>query len=179
MRIISGKNKGRQIIAPANLPARPTTNFAKEALFNILSNHFEFQRLEVLDLFAGIGNISFEFVSRDVNSVVAVDTNNNCTNFIRQMSEKLGYHNLFVIRADFRSFIAQTEKKWDLVFADPPYDMDDTGDLPQLVFGKGILKAGGWFILEHDKHFNFSEFPYWFDHRVYGKVNFSFFRQQE
>lgn len=178
MRIISGKNKGRKITAPGNLPVRPTTDFAKEGLFNILANHFDFKELEVLDLFAGTGNISYEFISREAKSVLAIDINTSCTNFIRQTAEKLNYKNLFVIRADYKSFILHTEKKWDLIFADPPYEMEGIGELPEIIFTRKVLKPEGWLILEHGKNFNFSDRSFYIDHRKYGNVNFSFFQEK-
>jgi len=175
MRIISGKYRGRKILAPANLPVRPTTDFAKEGLFNILSNHFDFTELEVLDLFAGTGNISFEFISRGAKSVLAVDSNSKCADFINQTARKFDYRNLFVIRSDYKSFLLQTSKTWNLIFADPPYGMENTEDLPSIILDKKILKARGWFIIEHDRKINFSDSPFFLDHRTYGNVNFSFF----
>jgi 16S rRNA (guanine(966)-N(2))-methyltransferase RsmD len=178
VRIISGKNKGRKITAPGNLPVRPTTDFAKEGLFNILANHFDFKELEVLDLFAGTGNISYEFISREAKSVLAIDINTSCTNFIKQTAEKLNYKNLFVIRSDYKSFLIHTEKKWDMIYADPPYDMEGVADLPVIIFNRKILKPDGWLIIEHSRNTDFSAQTYCFDHRKYGNVNFSLFREQ-
>jgi 16S rRNA (guanine966-N2)-methyltransferase len=175
VRIISGKNKGRKIIAPSNLPVRPTTDFAKEALFNILNNQIKLDGIEVLDLFAGTGNISYEFTSRNAQKVLAVDNNYNCTKFIQQTADKLNYKNLFVIRADYKAFIKHTEMKWDLIFADPPYNMEEVESLPSIIFEKQLIKPKGMLILEHKKSINFSQFQHFSDHRVYGNVNFSFF----
>lgn len=175
MRIISGKNKGRKIIAPSNLPVRPTTDFAKEALFNILSNQLQLDGIDVLDLFAGTGNISYEFISRNAKKVLAVDNNYNCTKFIQTTADKLNYKNLFVQRADYLAFIKHTEMKWDLIFADPPYDMEKVENLPSVIFEKQLIKPKGMLIIEHKNSVNFSEFPNFSDHRVYGNVNFSFF----
>jgi 16S rRNA (guanine(966)-N(2))-methyltransferase RsmD len=175
LRIISGKNKGRKIIAPAHLPVRPTTDFAKEGLFDILTNHFVFSETDILDLFAGTGNISYEFISRDAKSVIAVDNNYGCIKFIQQTSEKLNYKNLNAIRADYKVFIKHTGKKWDIIFADPPYDMEDIENLPALIFEKQLLKPNGWLIIEHGKNTDLRKYPDFFDHRVYGHVNFSFF----
>jgi 16S rRNA (guanine(966)-N(2))-methyltransferase RsmD len=175
VRIISGRNKGRKIIAPANLPVRPTTDFAKEALFNILGNIIEFEEIEVLDLFAGTGNISYEFISRNVVKAFAVDNNPDCVRFIQQTAKKLNYCNLFVVHADYRSFLKKTEMKWDLIFADPPYEMSEITELPSIIFDKNLLKPNGLFILEHKRSVDFSNHPGFFEHRTYGNVNYSFF----
>ena len=155
---------------------RPTTDFAKEALFNILTNQFNLSDLDVLDLFAGTGNISYEFVSRNTKTVVAVDSDMACTNFIRQTSIKLDYSNLAVIRSDYKSFITQTKQNWDIIFADPPYEMNEVNSLPLLINENNLLKPGGVFILEHKKSLDFSDYKGFQEQRVYGNVNFSFFR---
>lgn len=175
MRIISGKNRGRKIIAPADLPVRPTTDFAKEAMFNILSNQFNLDEIEVLDLFAGTGNISFEFISRNAKKVMAVDNNYKCTKFIRQTADLLNYPNLTVILSDYKAFLKHASNKFDIIFADPPYEMEDVDKLPELIFTIQLLKPEGMLILEHKKAIDFSHLPYFFNHRVYGNVNFSFF----
>lgn len=178
MRIISGKNKGRKIIAPNNLPVRPTTDFAKEALFNILTNQVDFSEIDVLDLFSGTGNISYEFVSRSAKTVIAVDADLACTNFIRQTALKLNYNNLVVIRSDYSRFISQTNQNWDVIFADPPYDMSEVNSLPLLIQEYGLLKPGGLFILEHKKTLDFSNFKGFQEQRVYGNVKFSLFGEK-
>ena len=175
MRIISGKNKSRKIVAPTNLPVRPTTDMAKEGLFNILNNYIDFKDLDVLDLFAGTGNISYEFASRESRTITSVDNNRACIRFIRQTAEKLNFKNLFVIQSDFRAFINHTLKKWDLIFADPPYNMANIETIPKIIFEKKLLKNNGWLIIEHNKNIDFSNHPEYYNHRVYGKVNFSFF----
>jgi len=178
VRIISGKNKGRQIIAPKNLPVRPTTDFAKESLFNILHNMVLITELDVLDLFAGTGNISYEFGSRDCKSITAVDMNHNCTQFIHQTAVKLNYKNLYIIQADYKAFVKNTNKTWDIIFADPPYNMEGIEEIPKLIFDTQLLKPDGLFILEHDKSIDFAKHTEFFDHRRYGKVNFAFFKNQ-
>ncbi len=175
MRIISGKNRGRKIVAPANLPVRPTTDMAKESLFNILNNHINFEDLDILDLFAGTGNISYEFASRESKTITSVDNNRFCTGFIQQTAEKLNYENLYVIQSDFKAFINHTLKKWDLIFADPPYNMADIETIPKIIFEKKLLKNKGWLIIEHNKNIDFSNQINYYDKRIYGKVNFSFF----
>ncbi|TVQ88341.1 MAG: methyltransferase domain-containing protein [Bacteroidetes bacterium] len=176
MRIIGGKNQRRQIIAPAKLPVRPTTDMAKEALFNILNNHFDFEEIEVLDLFAGTGNISYEFASRGARQVLAVDINNHCTGFIKQTSEKLNFENLKTVRDDVFHFLAICRITFDIVFADPPYDFERISELPGKVFNAGIIKPGGWLVIEHSDEFIFYDFPYFDQSRRYGKVHFSFFK---
>lgn len=177
MRIISGKFRGRQIRPPSNLPARPTTDYAKESLFNILNHTVEFEGLEVLDLFAGTGGISYEFFSRGCGSVTAVDLNPRCIRFIREMAAGMQAENLQVVRANCFQFLKKPYRSWDLVFADPPYDLDGIDQLPGLILGTGILKPGGLFILEHSRDFSFEQHPCFEQHRDYGSVNFSFFRE--
>ncbi len=175
MRIISGKNKGRRILTPKNLPVRPTTDFAKESLFNILNNMILLVETDVLDLFAGTGNISYEFGSRESKSITAVDINHNCTRFIHQTAVKLNYKNLYIIQADYKAFIKNTSKTWDVIFADPPYNMEGMEEIPKLIFDNQLLNPDGLFILEHNKNIDFAKHTEFFDHRRYGKVNFTFF----
>lgn len=179
MRIISGKNKGRRIFAPANLPVRPTTDMAKESLFNILNNLVDIEELEVLDLFSGTGNIAYEFVSRGCTSVTAVDSNSKCTGFISKTASMLSYGNLFIVRADFQQFLKSSYKSWDLIFADPPYQLEGFDRIPDLILESKVLKDGGMLILEHSASNSFEEHPHLIDHRKYGSVNFSFFRLEK
>ncbi len=176
MRIISGSRRGKQITAPRNLPVRPTTDFAKEALFNILNNHFEFEDISVLDLFAGTGNISYEFASRGVPDILALDLHQQCVNFIQQTSAKLEFFGLKVFRADVISFLEKYSQKRDVIFADPPFDFQRIYELPALVFDNQLLTPDGWLIIEHSVEISFSEHPCLFDTRKYGSVCFSFFR---
>jgi 16S rRNA (guanine(966)-N(2))-methyltransferase RsmD len=178
MRIISGKNKGRKIIAPTSLPVRPTTDMAKESLFNILRNYVDWEDLSVLDLFAGTGNISYEFASRGCQTIVSVDKNFKCTSFIKLTAEKLKFDNLQVLQSDYKQFLTRTHLKWDLIFADPPYDMAGFAEIPDLIFQNNCLNEDGWFILEHDKSQDFSSHFAFHEQRNYGKVNFSFFKHQ-
>lgn len=177
MRIIGGKNQRRQIIAPGKLPVRPTTDMAKEALFNILNNNFDFEEIEVLDLFAGTGNISYEFASRGAKNVISVDINNHCIQFIRQTAEKLDFPAIKSVRADVFHFLGICRQSFDIVFADPPYDLNRIKEIPARVFDAFILKPGGWLILEHSEVVKFNEHPLFFESRRYGKVRFSFFKQ--
>jgi len=174
MRIISGKNKGRHIIAPASLPVRPTTDLGKESLFNILNNYFFFDSVSVLDLFAGTGNISLEFASREASSVIAVDNHSGCVDFIKKTAEKLQYNNLLVIKSDAFRFTERCSQKFDIIFADPPYDLKDIDKIVSNVFSNNLLKPHGWLIMEHSREHDFSKHPNFYEHRKYGKLNFSF-----
>jgi 16S rRNA (guanine966-N2)-methyltransferase len=176
VRIIGGTHKGRRINAPASLPVRPTTDVAKEALFNILHNYYDFEGIRVLDLFAGIGSISYEFASRDAAQVHSVELNPRCVNFITETSRKLDMKNLFVIRANIFTYLGRGGgKKFDIVFADPPYDLEGIDKIPDLVIQNDWLAEDGWFIMEHSASIDFSTHPNLDQHRKYGKVNFSMF----
>ena len=178
MRIIGGDHKGRRIHAPAGLPVRPTTDMAKEALFNILHNYYDFEGIKVLDLFAGIGSISYEFASRDAAEVHSVEMNPRCVNFITETSRKLDLKNLFVIRANVFTYLKRSGKKFDIIFADPPYDIEGIETIPDLVFENDLLDKDGWLIVEHSAGIDFSEHPNFDQNRKYGKVNFSMFSKK-
>jgi len=178
VRIISGKNRGRRIVAPANLPVRPTTDMAKESLFNILNNLVDFTDLDILDLFAGTGNISYEFVSRGCKSITSVDSNNQCARFIKETAEKLDFNNLTVLRSDAKSFLNNAYTKWDIIFADPPYTMENADFIPKIIHDRELLHPDGLLIIEHNEEKDFSDHENFFDHRKYGKVNFSFFHNE-
>ncbi|PCJ80585.1 MAG: 16S rRNA (guanine(966)-N(2))-methyltransferase RsmD [Flavobacteriales bacterium] len=175
MRIISGKYKGRRIVAPKNLPVRPTTDFAKEGLFNIIGNHFYFEELHVLDLFAGTGNITYEFASRGAKEVNAVDVNAKCMFFIKKTSTQLGLENLKIYRASAFTFIKRCKHQYDVIFADPPYDMKEIEKLPDVIFEKNLLKENGWLIIEHSGFVDLSGNARFKEKRSYGSVNFSIF----
>jgi 16S rRNA (guanine(966)-N(2))-methyltransferase RsmD len=179
MRIIGGYHRGRLIKPPAGLPVRPTTDLAKESLFNILNNHIDFEDIRVLDLFAGTGNISLEFASRGAIQVTSIENNNKCCDFITKASASLQMDNLTVIRTNVFTFLNRPIGKFDVIFADPPYDMECRENIPELIFKNGWLSNEGWFIMEHDQHLNFSQLPSLIDVRKYGKVHFSFFRSTE
>lgn len=175
MRIISGKNRGKQIVAPANLPVRPTTDLGKESLFNILNNYFYFDRVRVLDLFSGTGNITYEFASRGAVAVTAVDVDQRCTNFIHRTIEKLQYDNVMVIRQDAFAYTERCRQKYDIIFADPPYQLEGIEKIIENVFKNEMLNPDGWLIMEHSKEHDFSDNPHFYQHRIYGKLNFTFF----
>lgn len=149
---------------------------AKEALFNILHNHYDFEGLKVLDLFAGIGSLSYEFAVRDAAEVHSVELNPRCVSFITETTRKLNLKNLFVIRANVFTYLSRGGgKKFDIIFADPPYDLEGIESIPDLVMEKEMLAENGWLIIEHPAEIDFSQHPNLDQHRKYGKVNFSMF----
>lgn len=176
MRIVAGKFRSRRIIAPNNLPVRPTTDMAKEALFNILNNSYYFEDLSVLDLFAGIGSISFEFASRGCTDITAVDAHFGCINFLEKTSKELEI-DLKTVKSDVFTFLERSSKPFDLIFADPPYDMETDRflELCKLVFDRNLLKPEGTLIIEHSKQTVLSEHPKFDKARKYGSNVFSFF----
>ncbi|MDD5184376.1 MAG: 16S rRNA (guanine(966)-N(2))-methyltransferase RsmD [Paludibacter sp.] len=179
MRIISGKYKGRRISAPNNITARPTTDFAKEGLFNLLNNRIDFEGIDVLDLFAGTGGIGFEFVSRDCNSVISIEQNDRHCAFIRKVCTDLKITNLSLLKTDVFKFMASCHIQFDMIFADPPYELEQLPTIPDLIFAKKLLKSDGLFVLEHSAKHSFEQHPNFVDHRHYGSVNFSFFEVKE
>ena len=175
MRIIAGSLRGRRLNPPQNLPVRPTTDMARESLFNILNNYVDYEECAVMDLFAGTGAVSLEFVSRGAREVTSVDINAQCTDFIKQSAQQFGVKNLHVVRADVFDLLKRANRKFDIVFADPPYAIDGLATLPDLVFERQVLTDDGIFVLEHSREFSFEEHPHFWQHRAYGKVNFTFF----
>lgn len=175
MRIISGIYKGRRLQPPASLPVRPTTDFAREGLFNVLNNLVDFESLRVLDLFTGTGSIAFEFLSRGVIAVTAVDSNPRCVDFIRKTAETFGAGNLKAVRSNSFVFIKHMVSAYDLIFADPPYDLDGIESIPDLVINSGLIAQEGLFILEHSSRYSFEKHQGFLQHRSYGSVNFTFF----
>ena len=176
MRIISGQFKGRRLQVPTNITARPTTDFAKEGLFNLLNNRIDFEGIDVLDLFAGTGSISIEFVSRECKSEISIEQNERHSAFIRKMCTELKITNLSLIRTDVFKFIDSCHAQFDMIFADPPYELVQLAQIPDLIFAKKLLKEDGLFVLEHSSKNNFDQHPHFVDHRNYGNVNFSFFQ---
>ncbi len=179
MRIISGTHRGRVIHPPKNLPVRPTTDFAKESLFNILNNHFDYEDLKVLDLFCGTGNITYEFASRGSNDITSVDDNYHCCEFVKKTIAVFNMDQVKVIKSEAFSFLKKTAGTYNIIFADPPYEMEAEKfqQLPELVFSKNLLKPEGCLIIEHGEQTDFSKYPNFFEHRKYGNVNFSFFKK--
>lgn len=177
MRIISGNHRGKKIIAQKTLPVRPTTDFAKESLFNILNNYFYFDSIEVLDLFAGTGNISYEFAARGAERIISVDANEDCTNFIEKTSKSLNFDKLKVVRTDVMKYLSQCKQQFHVIFADPPYDWNQYSMLPQTVFENNLLHKDGFLVIEHAVEVNFQGHQKFYQQRRYGKVNFSFFAE--
>lgn len=180
MRVITGLYKGRHFDVPRNFKARPTTDFAKENLFNVLNGYLDFEeRPDALDLFAGTGSITLELLSRGCGKVVAVERDAQHFRFISQVVESLKATNCFLLRADVFRYIVRCNDTFDLIFADPPYALKNLKELPALVFQYNLLKPGGLFVLEHGKDNDFSSHPCFREHRAYGSVNFSFFKATE
>ena len=177
MRIIGGKFKGKAILPPQGYKARPTPDFAKEGLFNILNNEYDMEGLKVLDLFGGTGAISYEFASRGAEMVYCVEMLPLHANFIKSQAAALGMRNLTVVRHNVFEFLDICHEKFDIIFADPPYAIEGLGDLPDKVFAKDILHPGAYFILEHPEEYNFESNPYFVKERTYGNVHFSFFEK--
>lgn len=209
MRIIGGSLKGKTIMPPANYAARPTTDFAKEGLFNMLTNEFDLEEISVLDLFAGTGSISMEFASRGCKDIISIEMNPLHTRFIKQCSQSFKIKGMQVIRHNVFDFIKICTKQFDLIFADPPYDLDGLDTLPDRIFGltantlaeeeknctekeknisdekifeensKCLVKNGGYFILEHPKSYSFENHPFFLKEKKYGNVHFSFFEKKD
>jgi 16S rRNA (guanine(966)-N(2))-methyltransferase RsmD len=177
LRIIGGTYKGKQIQAPKNLPVRPTTDFAKEGLFNILNNKIDFDDLNVLDLFCGTGNISFEFASRGVKKIYAVDMHTPCLNFIKDTSKLLKINSILTERADAFKYLEKSHSTFDLIFADPPYELSTISNIYDLVYNHNLLNENGLLIIEHGAKTNLNDKPYYLETRKYGNVHFSFFRK--
>ena len=177
MRIIRGKYGRRRFDVPKNITARPTTDFARENIFNVIENLIDIDGIEARDLFAGTGAISLELLSRGAARVTAVEKAMTQYAFIRRTAEQLGEQNLNLIKGDVFKFLAAPHEKFDFIFADPPYDLPRFGEIPQLVLQADILKPDGFFIIEHSRAYDFSTLPGFVDHRIYGSVNFSIIRK--
>jgi 16S rRNA (guanine966-N2)-methyltransferase len=179
LRIIGGKYKGRRIVPPSGFKARPTTDFAREGLFNILNNRIDFEETSVLDLFAGTGSISYEFASRGAREVHLVEIDLKHISGIRRIIKDLGFTNIKTIHIDVRAYLKTCTAKYDIVFADPPYDLPWLEKIPDMVTGSGVLKYNGFLILEHPRRMSFGSHSLFFEHRNYGGVNFSFFGENQ
>ncbi len=176
MRIISGEFKGRRITAPKKLPVRPTTDMAKESLFNILNNQYYFDDISVLDLFSGTGNISYEFASRGTKQITAVDTDYGCIKFINQTSDAMEM-NINTIKSDVFMFLEKSKLQHTIIFADPPYnfEVDTFSKIPELIFKNNLLNDNGILIIEHSKQTDLSHLEHYTNSRSYGGNMFSFF----
>ena len=175
MRIVSGSCRGRVITPPTNFKARPTTDFAKENIFNVINNVFDIEELEVLDLFSGTGAISYEFASRGAKSVTSIEMNHGHQSFIKRTAELLKLTAIKSMRMNAFVFLKTCRLNYDFIFADPPYDLEGIETIPDSVFKKEMLREDGWFVLEHSKYTDFSSHPNFSSKRAYGSVNFSIF----
>ena len=176
MRIIGGHLKGRSFAAPKSLPTRPTTDNAKEGLFNVLYHSHELEGIDVLDLFSGIGSMSLEFASRGANSVTSIDDHYQCVAFLKKQSSAFGLENVSVMKIKAQRFLHRCTNQFDIVFVDPPYNLKVHEEIHELIFETNILKVGGLFILEHDKTVDASQWSHFVEQRSYGKVLFSLFQ---
>ena len=175
MRIIGGIFARRLIKPPKNLPVRPTTDLAKESLFNILNHKIVIENRDVLDLFSGTGSLAYEFASRGCKSVTAVESNFACVRFIKQTTQDFGMENIKVLKMDVFRFLKSTVAKFDIIFADPPYQLETIPEIHKLVVEKDLLRSGGLLIIEHPQAVDFSAAELFVEHCKYGHVNFSFF----
>ncbi len=175
MRIITGKYKGRHFDIPRSFKARPTTDFAKENIFNVLTGYVDFEGAAALDLFSGTGSISLELLSRGCSQVVSVELDRDHHRFIQDCLRKLDDKACVPLRTDVFRFLKSCHQQFDVIFADPPYALKELPQIPDLVLGKPLLKEGGVFVFEHGKDYDFSSHPHFLEHRAYGSVNFTLF----
>ncbi|MBQ9230032.1 MAG: RsmD family RNA methyltransferase [Prevotella sp.] len=176
MRIITGKYKGRHFEIPRSFKARPTTDFAKENIFNVLNGYVDFEDATALDLFSGTGSITLELLSRGCSHVVSVEMDRDHHRFIQDCLRKLNTQACIPIRGDVFRFLKSCKQQYDIIFADPPYALKELPTIPDLIFEKDLLKSDGIFVFEHGKDHDFSQHPHFVEHRSYGSVNFSLFR---
>ena len=176
MRIITGQFKGRHFDIPRTFKARPTTDFAKENIFNVLNGYIDFDGITALDLFSGTGSISLELISRGCKEVVSVEKDRDHARFIAECIRKIKVESNILIRGDVFRFLKTCHQKFDLIFADPPYALPELGTIPDLIFEYNLLSTDGIFVFEHGKNNDFSNNPHFVEHRSYGSVNFSIFK---
>ncbi|MDB5145023.1 MAG: rsmD [Mucilaginibacter sp.] len=179
MRIIGGSLRGLRLNPPKNLPVRPTTDLAKEALFNILQNQIEFEDIKVLDLFSGTGNISMEFASRGAAEVISVDRSIHCVNYLKDTSRQHKLDSIKAYKEDVFKYLQIETEQYDLIFADPPYDLNRIPEIPGIIFERNLLLPGALLIVEHQSLQNLSQHPAFVEQRKYGHSSFSFFRAAE
>ena len=175
MRIITGLYKGRHFDVPRSFKARPTTDFAKENIFNVLTRYIDLDGTTALDLFSGTGSISLELLSRGCQKVISVESDRDHHRFIVECLKKLGTEACVPLRADVFRFVKSCHQQFDFIFADPPYALSDLPRIPDLIYERSLLKEGGIFVFEHGKDNDFSSHPHFVEHRSYGSVNFSLF----
>jgi len=179
MRIISGKYKSRRFDVPKNFKARPTTDFAKENIFNVVGNRMEWEGTSALDLFAGTGSISFELISRGCCEVVCVENDAVHNAFIKKVKDELKIPQPLILRTDALKYIASTDRTFDFIFADPPYALKELPQIPECILSRSLLNPNGIFVMEHPKDYDFSRLPGFLQRRVYGAVNFSIFIRED
>lgn len=178
MRIVGGDHKGYRFTPPNNIPARPTTDFAKEALFNILNNNFYFDEISFLDLFSGTGSLSYEFFSRGCEDITSVEISPKMIKFINKISSALEIPNHTIVQEDVFSFIKRAWQSYDVIFAGPPYPLENIDDIPDLVMNGNLLKKDGWFILETSPRHDFKKHPKLYKLRKYGQTHFWTFHHE-
>jgi 16S rRNA (guanine(966)-N(2))-methyltransferase RsmD len=177
MRVITGKYKGRHFEIPRSFKARPTTDFAKENIFNVLNGYIDFEDAAALDLFSGTGSITLELLSRGCSQVISIESDRDHHRFIQECLKKLSIDNTAIpIRGDVFRFVKSCRQQFDFIFADPPYALKELPQIPDLIFEKNLLKDNGIFVFEHGKDYDFSQHPHFVEHRAYGSVNFSLFK---
>lgn len=177
MRIIGGSLKGLRLNPPKNLPVRPTTDLAKEALFNILQNKIVFEGVKVLDLFSGTGNIALEFASRGAAEVVCIDRSIHCINYVKDTARQHKLEQIKAFKADVFKYLQLETDQYNLIFADPPYNLNQIPEIPKIIFDKHLLAPGGLLIVEHQSMQNLSQHPAFIEQRKYGHSSFSFFEK--
>ena len=175
MRIISGRFKGQKFNPPVNLPYRPTTDIAKSGLFNIIANQWDFEEVILLDLFTGTGSISYEFASRGCKDITSIDAHPDVVKYVRSMRDKLNIRTMDVMQSDAMKFLKSVTRKFNFIFAGPPYAYPYIPEIPQVVFERSILSEGGWLVVEHNDLLSLDHLPYFSTKRNYGSTVFSFF----
>jgi 16S rRNA (guanine966-N2)-methyltransferase len=178
MRIIGGNLKSIRFEPPKNIPTRPTTDFAKEGLFNIINNSFDFEGIKMLDLFGGTGSISYEFASRGCEDITTVEIFPKCADFIKATALKHNLKAIRVLKMDVFKFIETAHQKFDVIFAGPPYPLPNLNTIPDLIFKYQLLQGEGWFILEHNPNHKFENHPHFYKSRNYGTTIFSIFMNE-
>jgi 16S rRNA (guanine966-N2)-methyltransferase len=175
MRIIAGKHAGYVLKQPFFEPTRPTTDIAKEALFSVIDNYYNFENIKFLDLFGGTGNISYEFASRGCVDITTVELHTQCVEFIQKTSAKLELENHKIMQMDVFQYINNCRESYDVIFAGPPYKLTNLASIPDIIIERKLIEGLGWFVLEHDPHYNFDDHPHLWKRRKYGQTNFSIF----
>lgn len=178
MRIIGGKLSSARFEPPKNIPTRPTTDMAKQGLFNMLDNNYNFDNIKVLDLFGGTGSITYEFWSRGCEDITTVEIYPKCANFIKQTVEKHSMKGIKVMQMDVFNYIKNCQQQYDVIFAGPPYPLPNLNTIPDLIFEQNMVEGDGWFILEHNPNHDFTKHPKYYKQKNYGSTIFAIFRNR-